>query len=235
MIGLTPCWPACLKSWIAPASDPWSVSPTAGISSSAARAASAGMRQAPSRIEYSEWTCRWTKSAANGRLILGRRQDAPGFASGYAHRWPRIVGRRRSLEGGLVATRHCFPAHPRRVPDRRRRRDRDGARHQGVEEPAHAHDRGPLRCLDRRRALRDHAGRRARARRRHIPRAPHRPYVRRVLAHRRLRSLGDGDQHRLADSRPAQLGRAQAREGARRRRCRGERRPRRPKRPRPSG
>ena len=36
--------------------EPWSVSETAGISSSAARAARAGMRHAPSRIEYSEWT-----------------------------------------------------------------------------------------------------------------------------------------------------------------------------------
>src|SRR5262245_31204002 len=34
------------------------------------------MRQAPSRIEYSEWTCRWMNSAANGRLILGVGQDA---------------------------------------------------------------------------------------------------------------------------------------------------------------
>src|SRR5205807_8109747 len=49
----------------APASEPWSVSVTAGISSSAARAASAGIRHAPSRIEYSEWTWRWTKGASD--------------------------------------------------------------------------------------------------------------------------------------------------------------------------
>src|SRR5205823_14998689 len=34
------------------------------ISSSAARATRSGIRQAPSRIEYSEWTCRWTKGAS---------------------------------------------------------------------------------------------------------------------------------------------------------------------------
>src|SRR2546421_6443322 len=66
MTGLTP-WPlAALTRSIAPASDPWSVSATAGISSSAARCASAGIRQAPSRIEYSEWTWRWTKGTVSG-------------------------------------------------------------------------------------------------------------------------------------------------------------------------
>src|SRR6187402_251667 len=65
------------------------------------------MRQAPSRMENSEWTCRWTKSAANGRLILGRRQDAPGFASGTPSLptwWPRIVGPRRPEGGPLLET-----------------------------------------------------------------------------------------------------------------------------------
>src|SRR5438270_11387863 len=66
MTGLTP-WPlAALTRSIAPASDPWSVSATAGISSSAARCARAGIRQAPSRIEYSEWTWRWTKGTVSG-------------------------------------------------------------------------------------------------------------------------------------------------------------------------
>src|SRR5580765_5908800 len=75
-MGLTPCFFASLWSSTAPASDPWSVSATAGISSSAARAASAGMRHAPSRIEYSEWTWRWTKGASGTALTtLTRRQD----------------------------------------------------------------------------------------------------------------------------------------------------------------
>src|SRR5512133_3264955 len=64
MTGLTPVPLVALKSWIAPAIDPWSVSETAGISNSAARAASSGIRQAPSRIEYSEWTWRWTNGAS---------------------------------------------------------------------------------------------------------------------------------------------------------------------------
>src|SRR5688500_13834117 len=38
---------------------PWSVSPRAGMSSSAARAASLSILQAPSSSEYSLWTCRW--------------------------------------------------------------------------------------------------------------------------------------------------------------------------------
>src|SRR4029077_6956884 len=66
MIGLTPCFFASLTRVIVPASEPWSVSPTAGISNSAARAASSGIRHAPSRIENSEWTCRWTKSGEAG-------------------------------------------------------------------------------------------------------------------------------------------------------------------------
>src|ERR671935_1687400 len=71
MTGLTPSLAAALVSWTAPASEPWSVSATAGISNSAARAASAGIRQAPSRMEYSEWTCRWTNGASGtGWAIL---------------------------------------------------------------------------------------------------------------------------------------------------------------------
>src|SRR3954447_4690370 len=76
MIGLIPCLRASRWSSTAPASEPWSVSVTAGMPSSAARAASAGMRHAPSRIEYSEWTCRWTKSASGtGRPIVLPGQD----------------------------------------------------------------------------------------------------------------------------------------------------------------
>ena len=49
-----------------PAIEPWSVSETDGISRCAAFSASAGILQAPSRIEYSEWTCRWTNGALTG-------------------------------------------------------------------------------------------------------------------------------------------------------------------------
>src|SRR5688572_32451282 len=52
----------------------------AGISNSAARAASSGMRQAPSRIEYSEWTWRWTKGASGiaGRSLALRSDGSSG-------------------------------------------------------------------------------------------------------------------------------------------------------------
>src|SRR5258705_2372926 len=64
MTGLTPVFRVFCQSCTAPAIEPWSVRLTAGISSSAARETRSGIRHAPSRIEYSEWTCRWTKSAA---------------------------------------------------------------------------------------------------------------------------------------------------------------------------
>src|SRR4051812_19540902 len=65
MTGLTPVSRVFCQSWTAPAIEPWSVRLTAGISSSAARLTRSGMRHAPSRIEYSEWTCRWTKDASD--------------------------------------------------------------------------------------------------------------------------------------------------------------------------
>src|SRR5579862_7097063 len=75
MTGLTPCLRAAVKSCTAPASEPWSVRLTAGISSSAALETRSGIRHAPSRIEYSEWTCRWTKLASDmpGPRYRGRR------------------------------------------------------------------------------------------------------------------------------------------------------------------
>src|SRR5262249_49037280 len=73
MTGLIPCLSASFVSSTAPARDPWSVSATAGIWNSAARAASSGIRQAPSRIEYSEWTWRWTKGAWGSGT--GRQSD----------------------------------------------------------------------------------------------------------------------------------------------------------------
>src|SRR3954464_15527959 len=77
MTGLTPVLRVFDQSWTAPAIEPWSVRLTAGISSSAARLTRSGTRQAPSRIEYSEWTCRWTKSAwaiAEGQCTPGSRR-----------------------------------------------------------------------------------------------------------------------------------------------------------------
>src|SRR5437588_12181427 len=66
MTGLIPFFWAALTRSIVPAREPWSVRATAGICSSAARAARAGMRHARSGMEYSEWTWRWTKGAVSG-------------------------------------------------------------------------------------------------------------------------------------------------------------------------
>src|SRR3954447_24736257 len=77
MTGLMPSAFAAFVSATAPASEPWSVRLTAGISSSAARFARSEIRHAPSRIEYSEWTWRWTKGTVSGtaRTILERPPD----------------------------------------------------------------------------------------------------------------------------------------------------------------
>src|SRR4051812_40560824 len=79
MTGLTPVSRVAFQSWTAPAIDPWSVRLTDGISSSAARAIRSEMRHAPSRIEYSEWTWRWTKSAwaIAGGSVYARPRRAP--------------------------------------------------------------------------------------------------------------------------------------------------------------
>ena len=53
------------------------MSDTAGISSRAALSTSAGIRHAPSRIEYSEWTCRWTNGELIGRPSYWPRWTAP--------------------------------------------------------------------------------------------------------------------------------------------------------------
>ena len=81
------------------------MSATAGISSWAARAASAGILHAPSRIEYSLWTWRWTKSAlTEGPLYGGPRKSpftvlarvfvaagaCPGRPDGI--KWPAVRG-----------------------------------------------------------------------------------------------------------------------------------------------
>src|SRR6185295_4019714 len=65
---------------MAPYMTPWSVIPSAGISSSAARATKAGMRLAPSSSEYSVWLWRWTK-------VLG----ACGIVWWWVWRTPGIV------------------------------------------------------------------------------------------------------------------------------------------------
>src|SRR4029450_2932644 len=55
---------------------PWSVSPSAGIPSSAQRATRASILQAPSSSEYSEWTWRWTAAGLLTSSSLSRAADA---------------------------------------------------------------------------------------------------------------------------------------------------------------
>ena len=71
---------------------PWSVSPSAGISSSAARAAMRLILHAPSSSEYSLWTCRWTTDP----LTKGSFQSA--------QMPPHRVSAFRCLDGGRSST-----------------------------------------------------------------------------------------------------------------------------------
>ena len=77
VLGGTPC-----ASSTAPFITPWSVRPSAGCPSSAARAASASILQAPSSSEYSEWTWRCAQAAVlTGERTLGAGPDGPGGLS----------------------------------------------------------------------------------------------------------------------------------------------------------
>ena len=60
---------------------PWSVSPSAGCSNAAARAASASILHAPSSSEYSEWTWRWAQAVLI-RTSPSIGGDADDFAPG---------------------------------------------------------------------------------------------------------------------------------------------------------
>src|SRR4051794_40768220 len=66
---------------------PWSVRPSAGWPKAAARAARASILHAPSRSEYSEWTCRWAQAGLlTARAMLGGRPD------GWAGSSPHVAG-----------------------------------------------------------------------------------------------------------------------------------------------
>src|SRR5207248_711534 len=80
---------------------PWSVSPIAGIPSSAARDTIAGMRLAPSSSEYSVWLWRWTKvSGACGIVwILGVAAPPDSLLGAAANQNPEVSNR---LRGGRV-------------------------------------------------------------------------------------------------------------------------------------
>ena len=96
------------------------------------RARGSGIRQAPSRIEYSEWTWRWTKSGAPaiGCAILapfaGRQTPAE---LGYLATAKQIS---KSDKTSLVIDRDKVEKareDPRHVDDRRHRRRRAAGRH----------------------------------------------------------------------------------------------------------
>ena len=66
MIGFTGCFLAVWKNSYAPNMLPWSVIAIAGICWRAASASSSPFLAAPSSIEYSVWTCRWTNDELTG-------------------------------------------------------------------------------------------------------------------------------------------------------------------------
>src|SRR5436190_4721420 len=88
---------------------PWAVRPSAGWPNSAARAAKASILQAPSRSEYSEWTCKWT--AGDGtKLILGRGSDAPERRSAQSARCLAALAirvHRMLRQGGIPRFAHA--------------------------------------------------------------------------------------------------------------------------------
>src|SRR6476646_2009776 len=101
MTGLTPVLRVFCHSCTAPAIEPWALRLTAGISSSAARLTRSGIRHAPSRIEYSEWTWRWTNSdggIAEGSVYAGpRRAPSSPFRRSF---WRSEELLLRHAEGG---------------------------------------------------------------------------------------------------------------------------------------
>ena len=73
MIGTMPASRAAWYIGRTPYMFPWSVMPIAGCPSAAAAATTSPMRDAPSSIEYSVWTCRWVNDFATDlRLFSGR-------------------------------------------------------------------------------------------------------------------------------------------------------------------
>src|ERR1700722_7590671 len=97
MIGLTPCFRQAVNSSTEPFITPWSVSPRAGWSKDAARAASASTLHAPSSNEYSEWTWRWAQLGVIRGQIARRVGSHPSAGGSWAAdavrrrpRFPRI-------------------------------------------------------------------------------------------------------------------------------------------------
>src|SRR4051794_21375289 len=136
---------------------PWSVRPRAGWPKAAARAASASTLHAPSRSEYSEWTCRWAQAGLLTALaMLGARSDGvEGALCGGC-------GVSVALADALQAVRPAqelseergVPAHRRALARRR------GQPCQQREQRATGDEDGGVRPVARRRVV-DDADRRA--------------------------------------------------------------------------
>src|SRR4051794_32051749 len=141
MTGLTPVPRVVFQSCTAPAMEPWSVRLTDGISSSAARATRSGTRHAPSRIEYSEWTCRWTNSAVFEAVAIAEEPVYAGVQTGL--RTAAICGRRGDCPADERG-RSAYGARPRSDRDSSRRASRGERRNdQGRAADAHAHASRP--------------------------------------------------------------------------------------------
>src|SRR3954454_15376108 len=147
---------------------PWSVIPTAGCPSAAAAATTSPIRDAPSSIEYSVWTCRWVNDFAtdapqirvefqrcNSRRPYPLARSASRLAppSRRRHERDEHLGRRqRSVspdelafpgQGG-VDEAHRLPCHERHVAQAPPARGghRTGTEPTGVEHIVSRHDPG---------------------------------------------------------------------------------------------
>src|SRR5260370_6482694 len=142
MTGLTPTFLACWKNSYEPHLCPWSVIPTAGISSLAVSCSSGLTFAAPSSIEYSVCTWRCTSEAGDRAAAMcdlppaeprAAGQGMPRLACG-AHvanqdrgKWPARRGRRPHRPGrascaaraalAWVGCERSLTGHPRRRPD----------------------------------------------------------------------------------------------------------------------
>src|SRR3712207_7889944 len=125
MIGLSPWALAPDQNSKAPKTLPWSVIAIAGIPSSAVRANMSSSRAAPSSMEYSVWTCRWTKSPLPVLTLLGTGLPAPLDArrpTGRADEPDPVLGGkraqpRRSRGPTPTVTRASDRSDPRRPAD----------------------------------------------------------------------------------------------------------------------
>src|SRR3954470_4418081 len=99
---------------------PWSVSPSAGWPSAAARSASALIFAAPSSSEYSEWTCRCAQAGVlTGPPKIGARSD--GAAALAAPSGECLSQALRAVQPALQeGDRGAVATDDRPVPGRRR-------------------------------------------------------------------------------------------------------------------